>query len=59
MNSVVYPKSFDIQLFTFSFLDGDDLFHKICRLNKKVRDAIPGAGLLDQRKTITIKIDKN
>jgi len=40
-------------------LDGDDLFHKICRLNKKVRDAIPGAGLLDQRKTITIKIDKN
>jgi len=38
----------------FSYLTGDELLHKIARLNKQTRDYLPGAGLLDQPKICSI-----
>lgn len=45
---VVYPGSNDLFLFTFSYLHGFELFHKIAVTSKKIRKSLPGAGLLDQ-----------
>ena len=43
----MYPYSNDLRLLTFSFLNGDELFKKIAVLNKKLRQSLPDAGLLD------------
>ena len=51
----MFPHSHDLRLLTFSFLSGDELFKKIAVLNKKLRQSLPGAGLLDQHKSISIK----
>ena len=51
----LYPYSQDLRLLTFSYLNGDELFHKIALLNKKLRLILPSAGLLDQHKMITIR----
>ena len=39
----------------FNFVDGDTLYHKIALLSRKVRNSLPGSGLLDQDKVITFK----
>ncbi len=52
---VVYPGSSDLFLLTFSYLHGFELFHKIAVLNRKIRESLPHAGLLDQVIIIGIK----
>ncbi len=44
-----------LKLYTYSYLDGSTLFHKIAVLCKKTRLALPNAGLLDQPKELTLK----
>ena len=39
----------------FSFLPGCDLFHKCALISSKVREKLPGSGLLNQLKVITLK----
>ena len=53
--TVRYPGSSDLQLLTFSYLPGSDLFHKISVTCKSLRSVLPNSGLLDQIKVITIK----
>ena len=53
--TVKYPESSDLQLLTFSYLPGCDLFHKISVTCKSIRSVLPNSGLLDQIKVITIK----
>ncbi len=53
--TVRYPESSDLQLLTFSYLPGCDLFHKIAVTCKSLRKVLPNSGLLDQIKIITIK----
>jgi hypothetical protein len=45
-----------LRLLTFSYLPGCVLFHKIALTNKKLREQLKGAGLLDQDKVITFKL---
>ena len=45
-----------LRLKTFSYLPGCVLFHKIALTNKKIRNQLKGAGLLDQDKVITFKL---
>ncbi len=44
-----------LKLLTFSFLQGCDLYHKIALLNKATRQSLPGAGILDQGISLTMK----
>jgi len=53
--TVKYPESRHLQILTFSYLTGCDLFHKIAVTNKAMRESLPNSGLLDQIKVITIK----
>jgi len=53
--TVKYPESRHLQLTTFSYLTGCDLFHKISVTCKAMRKSLPNSGLLDQIKVITIK----
>ena len=46
---------FHTMLFTFSYLMGCELFHKIAITSKKLRASLLNSGLLDQVKVITVK----
>ncbi len=48
----------NLSLTIFSYLTGDELLHKIARLNKQTRGYLPGAGLLDQPRICTIDCRK-
>lgn len=41
-------------LIVFSFLPAEVLFHHVALLNKNTRARLPGAGLLDQPKELTV-----
>ena len=43
----------------FAYLPGATLFHRIALLNKKVREELPKAAMLDQIITIPISKDKS
>jgi hypothetical protein len=38
-----------------SCFNGSDLLHIFARLNKKIREELPEAGLLDQKKVLRVK----
>lgn len=46
MNPLVIHKN-TVAYVVYSYLNGATLYHKICRLNKATREAIPKAKLLD------------
>ena len=50
-----FPLDSLLMYYVFSFLEGDDLFHRISILNKKIRETLPKAGLLTQIKIVTCK----
>jgi len=43
-----YFKCKMVKLLTFSYLQGDELYHKIALLDRATRQSLPEAGLLDQ-----------
>lgn len=45
----------DLRLLTFSYLHGNELFHKIAVTSKKIREKLVNAGILDQIIIIGIK----
>lgn len=54
-NVVKFTDSNHFKLFTFSYLHGCELFHKIALTSKKIRALLPNAGLLDQIIVIGIR----
>jgi len=44
-----------LQLVTFSYLSGSDLYHKIALLNRSTRSQLPQSGLVDQLRILTLK----
>ena len=45
----------NIKLLIFSFISGEELYHKVALLDRQTRESLPNAGLLDQVKVLQVK----
>ena len=45
----------ETKLIVFSFLTGEELYHKVALLNKKTRESLPDSHLLNQIKILTMR----
>lgn len=55
LQAEAYKSNKNLRLLTFSYLSGSDLYHKVAVLDKKTRELLPHAGLLDQKKVLEMK----
>ena len=53
-NNPFHTHKNSVPYIVYSYLNGAVLYHKICRMNKATREAIPKAKLLDQPKSLTM-----